>query len=368
MRLYRQNGKGPWWVTAGRGVSRIRQSTRETDYDLALVKAKEIVAPAMLRDEAERVVAAARAASRLRGEAGRMEGARLSWEEAWGRLDRVGRRGRARAESTWRDYRGRWECFRKAMEGKGHGAPGAVPEADARAWLLSLGARSQVVCHQVVGMVYRACGLVPPLGARPRRPPSEVLHREPLTLEQVRALLAACDAAASRASGTRISAEYRPLLLTMLYTGLRLGDAATLTAGMVDLGAGCLERRAAKTGRVVRFPLHPALLAELVPLAQAAAPEGELFPTLAAWHRAGHKALTKQVHRLMEAAGVKGEPGQFCAHCLRTTFASMCAERGVPLGVIQSWLGHASQEVTRIYARVEDMRAKAAAIARLPEF
>ena len=160
------------------------------------------------------------------------------------------------------------------------------------------------------------------------------------------------------------------MLLTMLYTGLRLGDAATLTAGMVDVKGGWLERRMAKTGRAVRFPLHPALLAELAPRVEAAGEGGELFPDLAQIQRHGQGGLSKQIHRLMGAAGILDgahAPGEFCAHCLRTTFASMCAERGVPLGVIQSWLGHASQEVTRIYARVEDMRAKAAAIARLPD-
>ena len=42
------------------------------------------------------------------------------------------------------------------------------------------------------------------------------------------------------------------------------------------------------------------------------------------------------------------------------------AEAGVPLAVIQSWLGHTSPMVTRIYARVEDMRAKREAMSKFP--
>ena len=78
------------------------------------------------------------------------------------------------------------------------------------------------------------------------------------------------------------------------------------------------------------------------------------------------QALTRRIKRLFKMARITGEPQQYCAHCLRTTFASICAENNVPLAVIQSWLGHTSQEVTRIYARIEDMRAKKKALERFP--
>ena len=58
---------------------------------------------------------------------------------------------------------------------------------------------------------------------------------------------------------------------------------------------------------------------------------------------------------------------QYCAHCLRTTFASICAENQIPLPVIQSWIGHSSPTVTRIYARIEDIRVKRLALEKFPE-
>ena len=91
-----------------------------------------------------------------------------------------------------------------------------------------------------------------------------------------------------------------------------------------------------------------------------------LFPSLAAKYLHAPGVLTVRFRRMFARAGIAGEPGQFCAHCLRTTFASICAEAGVPLAVIQSWLGHTSPMVTRIYARVEDMRLKRAALAKFP--
>lgn len=368
MKLYRRGGV--WWVSHGTGAGRLRQSTGEADYQKAQDKAREICAPAMLRSQASRIEAAARQSASLRAAAAEAEGRGVTWEEAWRRFPRCGRGGEERGKGTMDDYARRWRSFAGEMALRGFARPGDVPREAAREWLLSRGARARVYLHTVLGAVYRACGLEPPFGERPRRKAGAVVHRQPLTREQVRALLEACDAAAARRDAPRISPEYRPMLLTMLYTGLRLGDAATLTAGMVDVEGGWLERRMAKTGRAVRFPLHPALLAELAPRAEAAGEGGELFPDLAQIQRHGQGGLSKQIHRLMRAAGILDgahAPGEFCAHCLRTTFASMCAERGVPLGVIQSWLGHASQEVTRIYARVEDMRAKAAAIARLPD-
>ncbi|MFA6931872.1 MAG: tyrosine-type recombinase/integrase, partial [Lentisphaeria bacterium] len=118
-----------------------------------------------------------------------------------------------------------------------------------------------------------------------------------------------------------------------------------------------------KTQRYVKFPLHPAIL-PLLPR------DGiYLFPSMNALYKESKikgQTLTRRVKRLFEKAKITGDSQQYCAHALRTTFASICAENNVQLPVIQSWLGHTSQEVTRIYARIEDMRAKKAALAKFP--
>ena len=92
-----------------------------------------------------------------------------------------------------------------------------------------------------------------------------------------------------------------------------------------------------------------------------------LFPAMAKQYMKRPDGLTRRFRRLFDSVDIVGDQQQYCAHCLRTTFASICAENAVPLAVIQSWLGHNSQTVTRIYARIEDMKAKKAAMAKFPE-
>jgi len=370
MRLYRQSPSGPWWLTHGDGPRRVRVSTGERDYDRAQEAARRILAPLLLDAQAARVEAAAATARGLRAEASAMRGAGLSWDDAWERLaSSESRWGRPRAASTLADYRARWGRYADAMQALGHERPADVPERDAAAWVASHGARSRVVCWQVLGMAYRACGLPSPAGRRPRHPASEVTHRDPLTADQVAALLDEPRRWRAAHPSARLSPEYGLLLRVLVYTGLRLGDAATLRVGQVDLAEGVVARRAGKTGAELRLPMHPDLLyAVRDAIPQGAPPDAYIMPRMAALYLSPHDALTRRITALMSSAGIPRAPGRHCAHCLRTTFAAMCAEAGVPMGVIQGWLGHASQEVTRIYARVEDMRARRAALAKLPAF
>lgn len=365
MKLYRRGEV--WWVSVYNGSSRRRVSTGEREYSRAVEAARRIAAPLLMEKQADRIEAAALAAGRLRGESARLQGEALAWSEVWERLAKgESRLGKARAASTLADYRKRWEGFAAAMSRRGFERPAAVPEKEAAAWVASHGPRSRVVCHQVLSMAYRAAGLPCPAGKRPRRPASEVVHRDPLTVEEVRSLLQAPEKVRRASGGRMLSPEYRTLLMLLVYTGLRLGDAARLECGQVSLESGILSRRAGKTGAELRLPLHPALLEELRRvITPQSPPDAPVMPSLAAMEPG---SLSHRITALMAAAGIERRPGRHCAHCLRTTFAAMCAEGGVPLGVIQGWLGHASQEVTRVYARVEDMRARRAALGRLPDF
>lgn len=184
-------------------------------------------------------------------------------------------------------------------------------------------------------------------------------HREPLTREQISALLGEADRLAGQKNSAADAPEFALFVRFMLYTGLRLSDAATARVAQVDFKEGTLERIMAKTSRAVKFPIHPFLLPRLPR-------DGVfLFPSIAELTK--HSGtLTRRFSRLFGMANIKGRPGQYCAHALRTTFASICAERDIPLMVIQSWLGHTCPSVTRIYARIEDMRVKKAALAKFP--
>jgi integrase len=183
-------------------------------------------------------------------------------------------------------------------------------------------------------------------------------HRQPLPKDSVKILLSGAHAFGG--------AEFAAYIRAMVYTGLRMGDCATLKAENVDRRTWFLERVMAKTGKTVRFPLHRSLREWFGKVE----PGRPVFPALDSLYRRNPTWLSHRVRKCLEQVGVVPEgsrPGQYCAHCLRTTFASLCCTAGVPLTVIQSWLGHESQEVTRIYAQFTDDRLKMEAIERIPD-
>jgi len=363
MSLYRRGNV--WWVKKWDGKRQVRLSTGCTDYNEALQRASSLVVPAVMDREGDMLSGLVEKARRLRREAREVRAGAVPLRDAWRRADYRGSRGDAK-EGTLRRAQEAWECFARDASAAGAETVGDLTRPMVEKILAAHPPRFAQVMHQYARAVCVRLGAPPELWPpKPRRPPSETTHREPLTREQVAALLAEADAGAARPQSKSDGAEFARLVRWMLYTGLRMGDCATLATADIDAEAMTVSRTMAKTSRRVEFPIHPALHAD----AREAVASGRamLFPSLAAKYLHAPGVLTVRFRRLFSRAGIAGEPGQFCAHCLRTTFASICAEAGVPLAVIQSWLGHTSPMVTRIYARVEDMRLKRAALAKFPD-
>jgi integrase len=140
--------------------------------------------------------------------------------------------------------------------------------------------------------------------------------------------------------------------MTLAYAGCRLSEALALTADRVDLAAGVLvfESLKKRTDGIFRaVPVPPALLDTLdmvhgIREAQTRRGKGRgerLWP----WSRmTGWRA----VHAVMEAAGLDGPHAS--PKGLRHGFgvAAVCA--GIPLNLVQKWLGHAQLTTTAIYA------------------
>ena len=58
----------------------------------------------------------------------------------------------------------------------------------------------------------------------------------------------------------KLEGEMRLLFALGIYTGLRLGDCATMEWGKIDLARGFLQTNPHKTSKtLVRIPLHPTL-------------------------------------------------------------------------------------------------------------
>ena len=172
------------------------------------------------------------------------------------------------------------------------------------------------------------------------------------TLDGARKYLTAGERAAFLRAAEHADRQVRTLCMTLAYAGCRLSEALALTADRVDLAAGVLVIESLKKRRsgVYRaVPVPPALLDALdlvhgIREHQARRGKGRgerLWP----WSRmTGWRA----VHAVMQAAGLDGP--QASPKGLRHGFGVAAVSAGIPLNLVQKWLGHAQLTTTAIYA------------------
>jgi integrase len=191
--------------------------------------------------------------------------------------------------------------------------------------------------------------------------------RREMTIDELRKV---CQAA---------TGELQTLLALGIYSGLRLGDCATLRWGEVDLPRGMIRRIPNKTARrnpkPVIVPIHPILLDMLAstPLDK----RGEyVLPEIAAIYNHRTDMVTDMVQRHFKACGITlhkpgtGKDGKRAVievgfHSLRHTFVSLCRESNAPLAVVESIVGHSNPSMTRHYTHVGELAA-GRAVALLP--
>ena len=133
--------------------------------------------------------------------------------------------------------------------------------------------------------------------------------------------------------------------LTLTITGARISEVLALGIGGVDVGDEgvvfqTLKQRGKKKFRLVPVPHF--LLERLIALGDGRT-EGLLwsFRRTYAWN---------QVKIIMRAAGIGDQ--QCKPKALRHGFAVDAVLNGVPLNIVQRWMGHARLETTAIYASV----------------
>lgn len=172
--------------------------------------------------------------------------------------------------------------------------------------------------------------------------------------------------------------EMRLLFALGIYTGLRLGDCATLRWGEVDLVRNVIRRIPMKIARRKKTPIHipihavlSALLSE-VPQRQR---RNDVLPELAQMYRCDSAALSKRIQAHFEASEISTHSDSteerikaavdVGFHSLRHTFVSLCREANAPLAVVEAIVGHSSPAMTRHYTHVSD-HAAGMAVALLP--
>ena len=175
-------------------------------------------------------------------------------------------------------------------------------------------------------------------GLRPPR--GDSLPTMPLTIPQMRALLAA----------VARQAKERALLLLLRYSGLAIGDAVTLRRE--SLVGTELTLRRAKSGELVMVDLP---LAVVGALARLRGPSPDYF----FWSGKGQPVSSAKYWRarlrsVAERAGVAG----FHPHRLRDTFAVALLTAGVSIEDVSALLGHSSIRTTERHYAPWDRRRR----------
>lgn len=218
------------------------------------------------------------------------------------------------------------------------------------------------------------------VGAGIPKPTKEVPRDRVLSIEEVRAIYAACG---------ELGDPFGPLLRVLVLTAQRLGDVAGMRFGELDLDTASWRIPSARTKNATAHIVHlsePALaiLRERVTIrAAVAAGEGRrlrvddlVFPGRHGSAPSGFSKLNHRLNALVTAhriaAGTDPDAApleHWTRHDLRTAFATAMAEAGESEGVVDRILNHvakasAASAVSRVYNRAQLLEQRATALDR----
>lgn len=212
-------------------------------------------------------------------------------------------------------------------------------------------------------------------------PDGEKESRAPFTSEQVGLLLKATEALAKeKPKEAAVWREWKTCIMIGYFTGVRLGDAVSMTLGHFDLEKHLLKVRPQKTSRKKRdliIPLHPQLEAHVLDLPVADG-GGPLCPTLAQRKVSGKYGLSVQFHTILAQAKIEQETiaaagkaghefNRYTFHSLRHSYVSELANAGIAPDVRQLLSGHADEKSHAVYThtKLETLRKAIETLPRL---
>ncbi len=141
--------------------------------------------------------------------------------------------------------------------------------------------------------------------------------------------------------------ELRTLCLTLVYSGCRISEALALTCASIETEAGFIALRSLKkrsSAIVVREVPVPSNLLNALEQAHRVAFG---YPGAKLWTLSRSRAW-QLVKGVMKEAGIADGP-HMMPKGLRHGFGLHAIRSGVPLNLVQRWLGHARMETTAIY-------------------
>ena len=345
---------GRWTVRIGINGHRISRSARTTDKTKAEAFLNRFLAPLGLGAQ------------------------KLPLAEAWHHYEMSPHR-RDIAKSTLDSKRTVWMAFARWIE-KYHveiGHLAEVTEESVAEYLMQFKCNHSAttynnhVCalREVFRTLAEKAGIVSDPWANVCLRADDSVSRRELSLDEVERLYTAA---------SKEGKEWKLLLATGIYTGLRLGDCCRLKWECVNLERQIIQVVPEKTkrhahGRPVTIPIHLQLFAELQGKWEEARKkreecadagqetddaEGFVNPAIADLYLNRKWQLDAGLRRIFKAANItmsikmdgrcrKTVIASF--HSLRHTFVSLSANAGVPLPVVQSIVGHCSTTMTRHY-------------------
>jgi integrase len=147
--------------------------------------------------------------------------------------------------------------------------------------------------------------------------------------------------------------ELRTLIGVLVHTGCRISEALELTADRIDLREGVIifeSLKKRKRGVFRAVPVPPKLLDELELVHRIRETELKRGKRrkVKLW-RMSRATAWRHITDLMKEAGV-GQGAAATPKGLRHGFGVAAVSAGIPLNLVQRWLGHAQLSTTAIYA------------------
>jgi integrase len=159
--------------------------------------------------------------------------------------------------------------------------------------------------------------------------------------------------------------DVRAFCHTLAWTGCRISEALALTGERIDVAAGAitfetLKKRQRGLFRSVPIPPALATMLDLVFGLRSLRGPARGVP-LWPWSRA---TAWRRIKEVLAEAGISG--AQASPKGLRHAMGVAAVGQGIPLNMVQRWLGHAQLTTTAIYAEAvgEEERAIAARLWR----
>lgn len=179
----------------------------------------------------------------------------------------------------------------------------------------------------------------------------------------------------ARLADAATAGEYRTLdralYLMATYTGLRQGELRGLRWSQVDFGRSLVHvlegvtrgRVSSPKGKRRRsVPLAPTAAQALLELRAESHWTDPQHYVFACPSTGNPMARAGLMDRYREALRTARLSESFCFHDLRHTFGTTMARKGVPVGTIQEWMGHADLATTQIYMHYAPRATDAALI------